>query len=102
MQDLPESSSSTPLDDLPRVHEKNPIHAMTLQELKKRATASELTLIEAVEESLYEEIVEEVKQKAFCFIEKNLPPDRETIQFSPESAKNWGRDFKEALNSVEP
>lgn len=74
---------------------------MTLEDLKKRATASELTLIEAVEAALRPAIIAEVRKKAFEFVNANPPPTREEMRFmrSADEALLWGDRFKEALNT---
>jgi hypothetical protein len=58
---------------------------MTLEELKKRATASEATLIEAVEAALRPAIVKDVTDRVFHEMNK---------QFEPAYAdlKDWFRE----------
>lgn len=71
---------------------------MTLKDLKQKATASELTLIEATEALLREEVTTALKDAAIGFLVKNLPPSREDLRFDGSDAlRSWINNFTKAL-----
>ena len=75
---------------------------MTLDELKKRATAAELTLIEAVTEALGPAIQNEVTERAIKFVSANLPPSREEMAYRRELGAQWASRFRAAMKSPTP
>lgn len=73
---------------------------MTFDELRKRATAAELTLIDTVIKLMDEELTAKVKQRATKFLMANHPPSREVAMFDREAMGNWAKRFSEALEEV--
>jgi hypothetical protein len=71
---------------------------MTLDELKKRATASELTLIEATEKTLRKEVIRDVTTRLVNFIGDNPPPSREDHKFDQSAGRRWSERLAEALD----
>jgi hypothetical protein len=70
----------------------------TLEDLKKRATAAELTLIERTEELLRPAVENEVKTRAVGFLNRNMPPSRDEIhRVGKEGADKWVAQFTAAL-----
>jgi hypothetical protein len=61
---------------------------MTLKDIKQKATASELTLIERVEFLLRDEANASAFKTLLEFVQKNPPPNREDMRFS--DANPWG------------
>lgn len=61
---------------------------MTIEDLKKRATASEITLIEMVEASLQKEIYQKTLDSFFEFCNAN-PPLFDTRENPRESMNRW-------------
>jgi len=74
---------------------------MTLDELKKRATAAEIALIESVERELSPEIAKNIKNKALKFLGKNLPPDRDEYRFNRDAGSEYLKRFEAALVAEE-
>lgn len=62
---------------------------MTLDELKARATASEITLIEATEAATREKVAAETRRSVIAFCRKNAPPNSEYLRYQPDAAQNW-------------
>lgn len=62
---------------------------MNLEDLKKRATASELTLIEAVESTLRGDVVNEVRKETIKFVDRNMPPTREDYRMDGNVGVRW-------------
>jgi hypothetical protein len=75
---------------------------MTLQDLKQRATASELTLIEKTESLLREEAVSAMRKAAVEFIQRFPPPDREILHFEPDALRDWLGKFTKTVNPEKP
>lgn len=71
---------------------------MTFDELRSRATAAELTLINSVIRLMEDEISERVRLKAANFINKNPPPYRDTLETTQgDSMRSWFKRFSEEL-----
>ncbi len=62
---------------------------MTLQELKNKATAAELCLIDRVEGLIVTEIEKRVTAKVLSFMRANPPPSRDDVRFEPDIIKRW-------------
>ena len=75
---------------------------MTLDDLKKRATASELTLIEAVEKSLRDETEPLVKRKVLEFIRTNRVPSMDDARFNNDVYPQWLSRLEKHLNPGTP
>lgn len=72
---------------------------MNTKELKSKATASELTLIEAVESAVRKELLGDVLRELFDWMDKNMPPSRDDLAFCRESGKQWATRLQENLNA---
>ena len=72
---------------------------MTLDDLKKRATASELTLIEAVEKAIRQEVSLETRKAVYDYILKNPPG-----YHRPEGMemRDWFQRMEKHLNPDTP
>lgn len=70
---------------------------MTLEELKKRATAAELTLIDAAEKTLREGLELETTKRVVEFITANPPPGREDLHYDRDAGHQWMRRLREHL-----
>ena len=75
---------------------------MNLEDLKKRATASELTLIEATEKALRADAVSEVRKKVLFFIQGDFPPSRDDFRMRRDAGDAWLRRLDEHLIPEEP
>ena len=75
---------------------------MSLEDLKKRATASELTLIEAVEKSLRADVIVEVKRRLSEFVSKNPPMIRESSINPASELRDCGTRLEKYLNPETP
>jgi len=69
---------------------------MTLEDLLKRATAAELTLINTVLKLSEEEAAKVIKKRISDFVVKNLPPHPHDPGF-PEARNRWVARFNEAI-----
>ncbi len=72
---------------------------MSLDELKKRATAGELTLIEATEKAVRLEGTLEVKKKVLEYVMRN-PPER--LLTDSGTMREWFARLDKHLNPEEP
>ena len=70
---------------------------MSLEELRKRATAAELTLIDAVVAEVKREARSEVKNEIFKYIDLSFPPSRESARDFVGQAKVWVARLDEHL-----
>lgn len=75
---------------------------MKLADLKQKATASELTLIDAVETALREEVARDLKKRLGEFLLKNPPPDREIMRFQPDMMRDWSTHLNKHLGLETP
>lgn len=73
--------------------------AMTLDELRKRATAAELTLIDTVIKLMDEEAVKTVRTRAGNFLRANPVPARDNFgePLYSDQMVTWCKRFNEAL-----
>lgn len=71
---------------------------MTLEDLKKRATASELTLIEATEAALRASLTAEMKKSVKEFIMANNPPSRDEVYRDQGAYPTWFARMDRHLN----
>lgn len=69
---------------------------MTLEELRNRATATEITLIDTVIKLMEEELQTKVEQRATKFLMANRPPYRDEIERDPEAMRRGAIRFNEA------
>lgn len=71
---------------------------MTLQELKARATAAELTLIERTEALLRPDVENSIRDKVLSFCNRNMPPSREEVRMGgKELADRWLQRLDDAI-----
>lgn len=70
---------------------------MTLEDLLKRATASEHVLITTVLKLAEVDATKTVRARAGVFIVKNLPPHRHDPDYDV-TKERWLRGFNESLN----
>ena len=75
---------------------------MTLKDLKDRATASELTLIEAVETTLRGEITQGTRTHLLEFCGANPPPDPRDPRYHRTDAEAWVARLDKHLNREAP
>lgn len=73
----------------------------TLDDLKKRATAAELTLIEATIAAIRPDVVTEVNATLMEWLKKNDPTDR-IDHYSQEQLRRWYHDLKTHLSTLTP
>lgn len=71
-----------------------------IDELKKRATAAEFTLIEATVKAVQEQVVRETRTCAINFIRSN-PIDFRRIEYEREEMSRWMDHFVSALQIPE-
>ena len=75
---------------------------MTLDELKKRATASELTLIEAVESGIAAKAYEETRKRVIEFLRKNMPPSLDCYRMDAQAGTRWLARLDQHMNPEAP
>jgi hypothetical protein len=73
---------------------------MTLEDLLRRATASEHVLITTVLKLAEEEAAKVVRKRIFDFVGKNLPPHPHDPSFR-EARERWLKRFNEAITTAE-
>ena len=74
---------------------------MNLEDLKKRATASEITLIETVEKALQAEMTRRIKEEAVRFIRAH-PPVIDRFEKPDVTIREWVARFEKHLNPDSP
>ena len=76
---------------------------MTLDDLKKAATASELTLIETVEKLVQNNIGDGLLKKVCDFIDSNPPPPRNEFmnreEYYYDVMRTWLQRMKDYINA---
>lgn len=72
---------------------------MTLEDLKKRATASELTLIEATESAVRASLTTDMLTLLASYLHENPPPSREDFRFGGNDVyREWFSRLSKHLN----
>ena len=71
---------------------------MTLDDLKTRATAAEMALIEATEDAVRDDVVREIRKSVLGFINTNPPPRRDDQFFEQSTANNGLARLDKHLN----